>query len=806
MAEAIRIDFRIGDASSLNRAVTSVVQNATRTATAEARKAAQARVREEKQASQTIAREQANAAKAAAKEKANAERAAIKDRLNAEKAAAKDVATFQREMDRSSARAFKERLREQDRAQKESQRQHRAEALAAERVARASSGAIGDTRRAGLSGAGRGFMRGAGIVGGVAALAAGGIGISMASDAVRSQLDLGERSALLQNSSGRSIDFAKMSKSISNEVGVDASQVLGGFEKIAGKSGGEGIDQVKDKFLELSKVARGAGVNMTDLGDVVATLVNRGVKADDLVGVVEKLVQQGKDGAVEFKDLATMLDASSGALGRFKMGTGDRISTAGGLSQIARTYGKKSAEEATNSVEDLARDLGGKADIVQALTGGKVVGTKTIGGAKHKVLGGGVEVGTDDTRAQLRDVNTLLPEIIMGAIAKGNAGKLMGEGGIFTGNSTAIVAPLIQAATMGITKNASGRYGITGEGEKADLRGADAIKAMLAQFNGATAEAGGSAKAFANVMKSDGAQLAAATNRLKNEMGDKLAPVIAANIPNFIKLGNAALQVVSFVGENPKAAAASLVALTTAAGAAQGVVGKLADVAMDKLFKATGVMNVTAGAVNVGGAPGLSPGAAAPGALALGGAAAAGLATAGAVGGAFVMGVGDIASRDQGTGSMAAEGRALAANIAAGKGTPAEMKRAAEIKAQLEGDKGASGVLGRGGEGVLAGGKSLLSGEAGFDMKTLGNVASLIPQVAAIRGVVNAVGGSDTAKSMAGGDGGKGSDLAIAEIGKALDRPTTLAPGQEIAITGMGELIAAVTAANANSPKAQPPP
>lgn len=791
MAEAIRIDFRIGDASSLNRAVTSVVQNATRTATAEARKAAQARVREEKQASQTIAREQANAAKAAAKAE-----------LNERKAAMREAATFQREMDKAGARAFKERLREQDRAQRESQRTQRAEALAAERVARASSGAIGDTRRAGLSGAGRGFMRGAGIVGGVAALAAGGIGISMASDAVRSQLDLGERSALLQNSSGRSLDFAKMSKSISNEVGVDASQVLGGFEKIAGKSGGEGIDQVKDKFLELSKVARGAGVNMTDLGDVVATLVNRGVKADDLVGVVEKLVQQGKDGAVEFKDLATMLDASSGALGRFKMGTGDRISTAGGLSQIARTYGKKSAEEATNSVEDLARDLGGKADIVQALTGGKVVGTKTIGGAKHKVLGGGVEVGTDDTRAQLRDVNTLLPEIIMGAIAKGNAGKLMGEGGIFTGNSTAIVAPLIQAATMGITKNGSGRYGITGEGEKADLRGADAIKAMLAQFNGATVEAGGSAKAFANVMKSDGAQLAAATNRLKNEMGDKLAPVIAANIPNFIKLGNAALQVVSFVGENPKAAAASLVALTTAAGAAQGVVGKLADVAMDKLFKATGVMNVTAGAVNVGGA---GAGSAAPVAGAGTPLLAAGAATAALASGA-VMAVGDIASRDQSTGSMAAEGRALAANIAAGKGTPAELKRAAEIKAKLEGDKGASGVFGRGGEGVIAGGKSLLSGEAGFDMKTLGNVASLIPQVAAIRGVVNAVGGSDTAKSMAGGDGGKGSDLAIAELGKALDRPTTLAPGQEIAITGMGELIAAVTAANANGPKAQPPP
>lgn len=800
MAEAIRIDLRVGDVSSVARSLDTVIKASTRTAQSEARKAATERVRIERQASTEAAREATAAAKAAQRASVAAAKSAAKEELAARKATAKEAAAFQREMDRAGARNFRERVREMDRVSRESARQRQREAAEVEKVQRAASGRTGDVKRAGVTGAGSGLRRGLGVVGGVAALAAGGIGIGMAADSVKSQLELGERTALLQNSSGKNLNFGRMSKDISNVVGVDASEVMGGFEKIAGKAGGEGIDQVKDKMLELSKVARGAGVNMTDLGDVVATLVNRGVKADDLVKTVELLVQQGKDGAVEFKDLATMLDASSGALGRFKMGSGDRIATAGGLSQIARTYGKKSAEEATNSVEDLARDLGGKADIVQALTGGKVIGTKMIGGSKRQILGGGVEVGTDETRAQLRDVNTLLPEIIMGAIEKGNAGKLMGEGGIFTGNSTSIVAPLIQAATLGITKNASGRYGITQEGEKADLRGGAAIKAMLDQFNGATVEAGASAKAFARVMDQDGAKLSLATNRLRNEMGDKLAPVITQNIPNFIKLGEAALRVVQFVGEKPAEAAAGFIALSTAMGAAQGVLGKMSEIALDKLFKSAGVMNVAAGTVNVGGAgPGGGPTPSVASPLALAGAATIALA------GGAVMGVDDIAARDAKAGSLAAEGRTLAANLEGGRGTDAERARAQVIKEELENSRGVRGAVGRAGEGVIGGGKALLSGEAGFDLKTLGNVASLIPQVAAIRGVVNAVGGSDTAKSMAGGDGGKARDTAIDELRGALDKPTRLEPGQEIALVGMDALIAAVKSGGADGPKAKPP-
>ena len=386
---------------------------------------------------------------------------------------------------------------------------------------------------------------------------------------------------------------------------------MGGFEKISGKAGGAGLLAVKDQFLELAQVARGAGVNIGDMGDVVATLVNRGIDAKDMVKTIESLVQQGKDGAVEFKDLATMLDASSGALGRFKMNEGSRITTAGGLSQMARTFGKKSAEESTNAVEDLARDLGGKADIIQALTGGTAAGTKTIGGKKQTVLKGGVQVGTDDTRAQLRDINTLLPEIIAGAFKSGNAGKIMGEGGMFTGNSTAIIAPLVQAFSQGIVKDStSGRYNLAKDGEKASLTGEAAVKAMLTQFQAADVKEGSSKAAFDNVMGTSQAQFAVAMEKLKNDLGDKLAPAIAELTPKAIQLATSFGDLVTWAAESPKKAAAALVALTTAAGVAEAglsvIAGKLGGALLDKLLpKMVPVMNVQAGTVTMTGGNGL---------------------------------------------------------------------------------------------------------------------------------------------------------------------------------------------------------
>lgn len=609
---------------------------------------------------------------------------------------------------KAMAKASRERVRGMQQEARESTKLIQEQARAMARVPSVGRGA----GRAALEGAGAGLRRAGGIAMAGASLVTAGIGMPMVLDAIENNRSMSQRNALLQNSSGKNLDFTKIARSVSNTVGVDAGEVLGGFEGLAGKAGAAGISafggneaEIIQNYEKLAKVARGAGVSMADLGDVTATLINRGVESKDLVSTVESLVKQGKDGAVEFKSMATMLDASSGALGRFKMGQTDRISSAGGLTQMARTFGKKSAEEATNAVEDLARDLGGKADIIQALTGGKVTGTKNVGGKNQNILSGGVDVGVAGTnRAQLRDINELLPEIIAGAIKSGNAGKIMGEGGMFTGNSTAIIAPLVQAATLGIKKNNEGRWEVSGNKNESDMFGGAAVKAMLDQFSNATLDAGESAKAFDNVMKSAGGSFDGSMNRLKNTLGERLAP-------HMDKLGGITAQIAEGlirVVEAPGKAAAALVAISAASSAAQAGMGKITGNIIDRLFASKiPVANMTAGVVNLrSGVPGAgvpgSPGYAPPGATPAG---AGPLATAGAVVAGALAGVAvgsaldDAATAGSGTGKErnardVSRSNELIARLNSGKGTDADRSNAQAMIGEM-GARSKEGMLSR---------------------------------------------------------------------------------------------------------------
>lgn len=599
MPAVVKIDFRVSGIADVQRAFASISGSAQRVAAAGVRAqraAGQQQVAAAKQAgSQMLSDAEANA---------KAEIAIIKRVNKAHVDAARERVRLTGDVAAANARL----VQAQEQAARASNRTKYARGAA--------EGAVG------------GFKRGAGAIAGVAGLAGGMFGTHTVIDAARSQMDLEQRGALLANASDvdkSKFDSVAKAKELSNLTGVDAGAVMGGFEKLSGKAGGEGLVKYEQQFVSLAKIAKGAGVSMDDMGDVLGTLANRGIAAENVVDVIKSLVQQGKNGAVEFKDLATMLDASSGALGKFKMNDATRVMTAGGLSQFARKYGKKSPEEATDAVGDLARDLGGKAEAIQKLTGGsltrvhvkgkktkKMVGGKMVetteGDSTKDTYAGGVEVGTDSSRAQLRDVNTLLPDIIEGASKAGNLDKLIGEGG-FSGNSTAILGPLIQAFTSGLKKNKSGTYDLVGEGETGDIQGRAAVETLLKQFNEATMAAGADTKAFGNVMATSSAKLDVAMAKMKNDLGDKLAPAISGLIPHLATLGAAFGQAVATVAETPKQAIVGFLALNTALGLAQGALGKLGGSLLDKILpKAVSTMQVNAAAVNVAGGSGMPGG------------------------------------------------------------------------------------------------------------------------------------------------------------------------------------------------------
>lgn len=735
----------------------------------EAKRAADARIAEAKRALDTIERNSKRAtAKREAEQKAADERSTkrvIRDIENREKAEARV------ERRKTAVRQMEER--------KGQRISHAMEFAQIDNInsrrGRIRS-AVGDAvKRGAASGVGV-LQAGAGLVGGY-------LGTQTVLDAGRSQLDLGKRQALLQNTTGdKTTDFVGLSKSISNVVGEDAGSVMGGLEKIAGKAGAEGIAQAKDQMLELAKVAKGAGVSMEDLGDVTATLINRGIKSKDLVKNIEALVQQGKDGAVEFKDLATMLDASSGALIKFKMDSTGRNMTAGGLSQIARTYGKSSAAESTNAVVDIARDLGGKADDIKKLSGVEV--------------GVGGKVG----RAQLRDVNVLLPEIIEGIVKKKNAGKLEGQGGIFTGNSTTISTPLMQAFTLGLKKNSSGRLQIAGEGETADIKGKDAVKAMLSQFEDTLPKAGASAEAFSNIMATQSEQTNVAMNKLKNDLGEKLTPVIAKASPQIIKMITAFGEITAWALSNPFKAVGALMVASMAqsllASAGGSLVDKLLSKAIPSLAVTAGTVNVVGGA-GAGGLATLGAGASGATTAGLNATTAAGVAAAGA--GGYLAGSAFTGSLDkQIEGSNAARQNAGIKALSLASGglkDPAKMAEAKALLGNLQGEKD-KGAVTRFGEGIIGGAKGLMAGDI-----SAGNIMSLIPQIAAVRGVGNAVLGGKVASED------KTTDMGIAALQEAIAKASQ--PGvaaTEANTAAINALPAAIAAAtNLQGPKAPAP-
>lgn len=771
MATDVKVNFRVTGAADLARAFDTITGRAQRSAAAAARAQVTGST-----AATTAAKRAKNEMLSDAEALANAEIALI----------------------RKVNRARTDAAREQVKLQAEAQAQLDRMTAAQERAARASNrrraaGEIG-------SGAAAGFKAGAAIIGGA-------VGFNAAS-ALRDQMSLEERAALLRNASGKNqsqFDSIAQAKKISNLTGVSAGEVMTGFEQLSGKAGGGGLTEYVSKYEELAKVARGAGVSMADLGNTLGTLYNRGVKADSVVKVVEALVQQGKDGAVEFNQLATLLDASSGSLGKFKMGDADRVMTAGGLSQFARTFGKKSAEESTNAVEDLARDLAGKADVIQRLTGGQLTrvttkGTKTtkmvngrkveteVGGSTIDRYAGGVEVGTDTTRAQLRDINALLPDIIEGVVKTGNAGKLMGEGGIFSGNATAIAGPLLQAFTQGIKRNSEGRFELAKDGDRADVTGRAAVEAMLKQFQAADVAPGTSAKAFNEVMSQSNARLNQQIETLRNELGTKLAPIASKAI------------------ENPKTAMAAILAGGTVLGAGNVLAGKAGTALLDKIFpKSVGTMTVTAASVVVGG-PGAAVGAASTAGTAATSTAASAapkagmLATLGAVGAiaANAYGLykaGEQASADTDAIAKAESTRALASKIAAGGGTEADRDRAGILEKQAGMMQG--GFFSRMAGSAVAMGDQMK--QEGVSLSSLGKMMTL--PFTMIGGAVKT---GDDASQAAQKSAGEEIKAALSGQPLKLD-PTSqvqLAPGTELTVrvSNASEIAAA---GGLQGPKAQ---
>ena len=633
----------------------------------------------------------------------------------------------------------------------------RQEARAAKQSTAATRGFFTDTGQ----GAGRGFRSGMGVVNAGAGLVAGAIGTSGIVAAVQSSMALESGAAQLaadvRTGDGKFIDQKSLisdSQRVARSTGIKSEDVMEAMTVASSQGGGlAGLQAFRGALDDMGTIALASGTKIEDLASISATMTNNMVTDS----AKQKRLMLGinaaaKEGNVNFREMAANVMEVAGqhqALG-FAGTSERRIELASGMIQMAKQGGAGSAAEAATGARSFMADLAGpkavkylKSKGIQTYKTDKTTGKKTA-----------------------RDVEDLVVDLF-------KASK----------NDPEILATLFDQRSKMTQSSISKAFGNNGE---------KGIRDLFKQFTGAnqtdaqiTQEAGLQKSTTAN-------QVSRAMEDFKAKVGNELLPVLAGAIPQFAKLAEVVAMLVKEFAESPKTMVAKFVALSTMLGAAQAAIGNVIGRAASSLLErflgtSVGQMNVTAGSVNMASAGGV-PG----GAAGLNAASAAHVLAAGAIGygvGTTVASATDKDLKKSDTFGAAMEAQSIMGAMRAGKGTPADRKRLVELQASIRGEQ-EKGVGQRLLEGTTAGARGLLSGDI-----SMGNVASLLPPVAAARGITSAVLGDQQAS------GDTTSQGTLKEIASLLAKPQP----QDDVVNAINNLGTTIAAANLQGPKVPTP-
>lgn len=522
MPPPVRIVFVAEGQAAVNNAFQSVAKQAQQLARAQARGAREG------------ARESIKAANDGAKAQVKAAKTAQQELEKARTASARAAVKASQDVERAYEREMKAAIKSADAAVKASEKRAAAERKANEATARTAMRSVGGTAR-GISGtigrAGRSTM---GTVSGIA----GGIGLAggtyMVGNALNEAIDLKRQAALLSNATaapgmaGRNPDeLVKLAQGVS---GFKSTDVMSAMQTVSARAGGgKGLAAFEKDINDVAKTAVAAGVTIEDMGAVYAAALNAGVApGEEMRQLMIDLVQQGKAGAVEFKDLSTELARLGGAGRKFGSGA-DMLRKVSGLAQIA-VESKVSPEESRSAVVDLLREM----TMAEKISGMTQLGAKVAG-----------EGG------KLNDPAAIMAETIAGI----EAGKQFGhKGGRKYGGATG--------------EDKLGAYGYLFTGTSNDIAqtlrktfleagGGEAGKAaVISRINEATT--GGKEKMTASqrdreygvVMGTESAQIGAAMKNFNNKITEML-PQFTKLIGPLTQAAEGFAKLAVYVSQNP---------------------------------------------------------------------------------------------------------------------------------------------------------------------------------------------------------------------------------------------------------------
>lgn len=460
------------------------------------------------------------AANAAAAKKASAERVREAER----------EASRKESLDRKYA-ANRERIVRNSLAMEDRARQ--ASARASESLSRARGGML-----AGAIGRGAGNVLGGAAKIAGAALAIGGgftiadsLGEGLEQERMAGAISRGAKKAGKAATDPKEI-IAK-ARAVAVETSVSVTDALSSLDEFVKKTGD--LEGAQRAMKQLARLSAATGTSMADMSSAAAGVSNQIANIDDLDKIMRSLAGGGKEGAIEFRDLATYVDALASQVNSFAGDKAENLMSLGAVAQMARAKGgATSAAEATTSIERFVSESRDKSGEIKKQFGGfDTIGNKATGG--------------------LKDVDALILGVVAGA--KGNMKKI---GEVYGERSVRAV------------QGFAGAYNDAGGGAKGEA----AVRSALARFRTPMAE-GDIASGAASRNAETNAKLTRSIEAFKIEMQDKLMPVLPGLVDQFARLVPALSRFLELLINNPLPGLGVALAASVAKEVAAAQLGKI---------------------------------------------------------------------------------------------------------------------------------------------------------------------------------------------------------------------------------------
>lgn len=205
---------------------------------------------------------------------------------------------------------------------------------------------------------------------GVARDIAAGAGIETDfAGAMQRNIELNSRSTALSNAgympgaggrNGQRVDpraLQAQAFAVAKDTAMSTTDVVSGLEKFVAKTGD--LATGRDMIAQIAKLAKATNTSIEDMADAagdasnaLGELPNKGAA---IAQVMAQFAAQGKEGAIEIKDLAKQMAAVQAAASQFGGDAKHNLAEMGAIAQMARSHGgAKSAAEATTSTTAFA--------------------------------------------------------------------------------------------------------------------------------------------------------------------------------------------------------------------------------------------------------------------------------------------------------------------------------------------------------------------------------------------------------------------------------------------------------------------